>query len=245
MVVCKYFLAGRCRYGDNCKYEHPPQGANGRNNSNNDPFKSSRRGDNYSNKNIEENPQWPLSVIGLSEGLDRGNALSGDVSPEELRIMAYSMAPKGISQEVNDREARLVSEHRGKLEALERSGMINLTGSTSNIGQDPFASNQSQNGAFNNSFNQQPNHNNDLFASLPTKSDPFGSQTQVPSMDPFGQSLGFGNLQHSNPFGQQQVPLMNNHDPIPTISDGARDQFNANQFQLGQVPETAPPPPFC
>lgn len=248
MVVCKYFLAGRCRYGDNCKYEHPPQ-ANGRNSSNNDPFKTSRRGgNNYSNKNTEENPQWPLSVIGLPEGLDRGNALSGDVSPEELRIMAYSMAPKGISPEVNEREARLVSEHRAKLEALERSGMSNLMGSTSNInrGQDPFAANQSQNGGFNNSFNQQPAHNTDPFASLPTKSDPFGSQIQAPSMDPFGQTSTFnGNIQLSNPFNQQQGPLMNNHDPTPTISDGAREQFNANQFQFGQVPETAPPPPFC
>ena len=30
MVICKFFMQGNCRYGDNCKFEHPQGGNSGK-----------------------------------------------------------------------------------------------------------------------------------------------------------------------------------------------------------------------
>lgn len=29
MTVCKYYLQGNCKFGNNCHYDHPPRGASG------------------------------------------------------------------------------------------------------------------------------------------------------------------------------------------------------------------------
>lgn len=268
MVVCKYYQAGRCRYGNNCKYEHidPPGGAPGAN----DPFSTPARGGGRhpgGAKTADEQPQWPLSAIGQRDNAELGNELEGDLSPEEVRVMAYSMAPRGMSADVTRQEAQLVAAHRAKVDALLRGGMQTNARAAGTNGfevKDPFAQKPAGPPQLNAGFNGAPN--NSGFAAPPSnpgfggfgganmndsaqqqQGNAFGLPSQqIPpqSQPPFGggqpPNNSFAQNHNSGP-AQQSVPIPN---AAPVATAAHDPQFTATQFGFANVPEAAPPPKY-
>lgn len=277
MTICKYYQQGRCKFGDKCKFEHvdPPNGNRGRRS---DPFAAPNKTDNYRNsyQNSASDPsqnrtQWPLSVIGLDTDMQKGNALVGDMSPEELRVEAYRMAPRGMANEVTQRESQLVAEHKAKEDAFYRVGKQNRGAANLNLPQakDPFAAgaSQPQGSSFGSNFGAQPH--------TPSASQmPFGGQSSRPS-HPFGSSQqgqntfgattqfvaqpqpsSFGPPQHqSASFAQpsEQTGVFSQPPPqaaphvsavAQPLSSAEEQQFSASQFGFSKVPESAPPPQF-
>lgn len=203
---------------------------------------------------MDEQPQWPLSVIGTKENAEKGNELTGEWSPEELRVLAYSIAPRGMSAEVTQREGQLIAEHRAKVDALSRGGVQTQPGGGASNGfqmKDPFA--QGPGGAPNNAggFGAAPQNNAGFGGGFGAgnnggapqqQQNAFGQpqqQMQQPPINPpagnaFGQTPGFA----------LQPPLpIRNAAPAPT--PGQESQFSAAQFGFAKVPEAAPPPKYC
>lgn len=254
MVICRYYQTpGGCRYGKNCKYEHidPPGGGNVSSTAppSHDPFSSPTKpqGRHNGHKPSDDTLQWPLSVIALKESVDQGNVLDGDWSPEELRVQAYQMAPRGMSTEVTQRESQLLAEHQAKLDALSRGGMhaADPISSSAFRMKDPFAQDANAPsqphqtfgafGAVNGGAPPQP------FVQQPAQMAP---QQMLDSHSPFMAPAQQGaNMFAQNPsFGQP--PLAPVQNPAP-VSDSAHDaQFSATQFGFAKVPEAAPPPKF-
>ncbi|KAI0565631.1 nucleoporin-like protein [Gracilaria domingensis] len=246
MVICKYYQAGRCRYGDNCKFEHVDPPGGGGFHASNDPFATPSSKPNRSTKQHHDlQPQWPLSVIGSSDNLAKGNELSGDVSPEELRALAYSMAARGVSPQVSQREGEMVASHRAKVDALSRGGMQTHAPLGSNTIQmrDPFA----ENGGFSGGFGGHGNSAEMAMEREQSMGNPFGAQ---PTGNPFGQGASFGQQPHTSPFQQQPTgqsiqPSASQVSSSPqNLTPAQEQQFSAAQFGFASVPETAPPPRF-
>jgi nucleoporin NUP42 len=119
MTICKYYAQGSCKFGDQCRYEHPD--ANGNNiAAMSDPFappatnsqqksKSSDRHSRKPTRPVRDVPQWPLTSVG-AHPLASGNTITGDMSQEELRAEAYAAAPRGMSEDIIRREENLVAE---------------------------------------------------------------------------------------------------------------------------------------
>lgn len=254
MVICRYYQTpGGCRYGKNCKYEHidPPGGGNLTSTAphSHDPFSSLTKPQSRHNgyKHSDDTLQWPLSVIALKENVDQGNILNGDWSPEELRVHAYQMAPRGMSAEVTQRESQLVAEHQAKLEALSRGGTQALEPMSSNAFRmkDPFA--QEPNAS------PQQNHTFGAFGAV-NGGVPSQSFVQQPSqmaqqqMSDSPSSFLASPQQGANMFATDpsfglppQAPVQN---PAPVSDSGHDAQFSAAQFGFAKVPEAAPPPKF-
>ncbi|KAL0275286.1 UNVERIFIED_CONTAM: hypothetical protein PYX00_003189 [Menopon gallinae] len=104
MVVCQYFLQGRCSFGVNCKNEHiynnNSGGRGGRNAGNNQINNIVWQ---ISNEVItaEKGGQWPLSCFAP---LKEGPCLPGweDISPEEVRWTLYEAQKNGsVNQALN------------------------------------------------------------------------------------------------------------------------------------------------
>lgn len=263
MVACKFYAQGRCKFGDNCKFDHidgptpPNRQRNGQNNNNNDPFSAPSHGGNNSYRpkkgGKEQAPKWPLSAIGIRDNGQDGNELTGDCSPEELRALAYSMAPRGMSHEVQQREGQMVSEHQAKVDALSRGGMQMTAGGNGNSAQkDPFAQGGSGSGSgFGGGFGS-PNQQSQPSGFAQQPSNPFGNTPQQPA-NPFGQGQstptqpsGFGRppqQQQQQQQPQQQQPQQNNP-PSQPVTPAAQEQFSAAAFGFAKVPETAPPPQY-
>lgn len=263
MTICKYYQAGRCKFGNDCKFEHVgPTASTGRPPA--DPFSRT----NKSNKS-ETRPLWPLSAVANPDKPNSGNIVDADVSPEELRLMAYHIAPRGQSASAVQKEAALVAEHRAK--ANEATGRGNNSHSTtSNAGQqnvnDPFNS-------FQNSHQQESNGpfatpgamsgmevaNSPTFNTHPPlemNGNPFGRPQGT--MDAFP---GAGLPQPSQLVGhalpqtesqpqlaplvpQQPMPQLNQQFDQHQSNNNASDQFSASHFTFEKVPETAPLPQF-
>jgi nucleoporin NUP42 len=119
MTICKYYAQGSCKFGDQCRYEHPD--ANGNNvAAMSDPFappstsgqqksKPSDRHPRKPTRPVRDVPQWPLTSVG-AHPLASGNTITGDMSQEELRAEAYAAAPRGMSEDIIRREENLVAE---------------------------------------------------------------------------------------------------------------------------------------
>ncbi|KZT06469.1 uncharacterized protein LAESUDRAFT_179825 [Laetiporus sulphureus 93-53] len=116
MVVCPYFLRGQCKFGSQCKNEHPRDGRTG--------------GFGYTTWNASgpstgpvtpttlftvesilrdldpkvDRPGWPLSSYGPAK--QQPNVISGlDESPEELRVKAFLATKAGTVNEYMKYEA--------------------------------------------------------------------------------------------------------------------------------------------
>lgn len=100
--VCQFYLDGKCKFGDNCRNEHP--GA-----SNNSFASLGGRGNDRPyelNPDVvkidltTERPQWPLSCYGPGRNAPK-QLIEGEVehSPEEMRLLHYLALAKGTPQE--------------------------------------------------------------------------------------------------------------------------------------------------
>lgn len=85
-----------------------------------------------------DKPRWPFTSVG-AHPVTTGNVVSGDMSQEELRVLAYQQAPqqRGCSQEVIQREASLVAEFQQKNNSAPSQAQN--AGSTAGVTGDPFA----------------------------------------------------------------------------------------------------------
>lgn len=250
MVLCRFYQAGRCKYGNNCRFEHidPPGGPRGGGGGggggafdrDHDPFNTpTKAGRSTGQRATDDTPEWPLSALAIKDHPEQGNVVEGDVSPEELRLQAYQMAPRGISPEVSNRENQVVSEHQAKLNAATGGGMS----SSGNAGpgaplKDPFAGANPQSGfgggagagfGMGATNGNAPPQQSGPFAQVPQ---PFGGQT--PAGNPFGQN---------SDFAQPQQAQVQSSAPVATPAQGP--QFSAQQFGFGKIPEAAPPPKYC
>lgn len=120
MAVCQFFLKGQCKYGDNCRYEHPANarqsgfGASSWNRTgggNDDPKLnlpfSAITISNDLTPHIDK-PMWPLSSYAPSKhepllipGLDE--------SPEELRVKAAAAVASGNINSYLEYEGRQIA----------------------------------------------------------------------------------------------------------------------------------------
>ncbi|KAF2155330.1 hypothetical protein K461DRAFT_292200 [Myriangium duriaei CBS 260.36] len=134
--VCEFFLQGRCKFGDNCKFEHPvaQSGSNsnrfaslsgqnalrGRSNNAKDdlPYNLSR--DLVVADMKEERPQWPFSAYG--PGKDAPRQLFGgfpiEQSPEEMRVLYYLAQASGNPQTAVQGEQELFQRMSQQVEKI-------------------------------------------------------------------------------------------------------------------------------
>ncbi|KAK1760307.1 hypothetical protein QBC47DRAFT_366859 [Echria macrotheca] len=112
MAVCKFWMQGNCRYGNNCRFEHPPQNSQQQSSNRfdmfNKPALGNRQGDPPYNLNAEliqrdlttDRPQWILSCYG--PGKDAPEQLFGgplrEQSFEEIRLHYMNGAQAGNPQ---------------------------------------------------------------------------------------------------------------------------------------------------
>lgn len=133
MVVCKFFVQGNCRFGDQCKFEHPgrstnatsrnpfaplqnnpgPQGGpnplRGSSTTRDLPYKLDKA--TITNDLSKERPEWILSAYG--PGRDAPLQLFGghprEQSFEELRLRHYELAAQGNQQQAVQEAQALVN----------------------------------------------------------------------------------------------------------------------------------------
>ncbi|KTW27692.1 hypothetical protein T552_02132 [Pneumocystis carinii B80] len=129
MTICRFFLEGRCRYGNSCRNEHILSenrvffGQNLRELEGN-----KGRINNYviSEEGIREDlgknhPEWIFTSYGTGKG--QANLISGkDISPEELRAFAYECAENMKFYDYKNKVERMTRE----MEDLRRNMIKNL-----------------------------------------------------------------------------------------------------------------------
>lgn len=248
MPICKYYQEGRCRFGNDCKFEHvgrtvsssrPPS----------DPF--ARPGKSGNSNKVDNRPLWPLSSLALTGNSQGGNAVDADISPEELRAIAYTHAPRGQSAEVLQKESVLVAEHRVKLDEISPHGVgqPNALNAGQMPANDPFSFNTNQ-------FNASavPTSGMELANdSFSTQHAPLSQTHQFGVGSTISDSFGIGAAQAAHGGGivtQSQPSSMPLNQPNfqPVVENGSaqakNEQFMASHFTFENVPETAPLPQF-
>lgn len=220
MTICTYFLKGRCRYGDTCRYEHvyPPgyhEGTDSRNNYNN--------GQSETRTNTHRNPRrwygaavWPLSAVSNSNNPAAGNDVESDTSQEELRAQAYLSSNDGKFHNASEHELTVLRKHQSAASATILSDTFaqSLAGGT-HTGGGFFANKPAANSMFITDQNQG-------FAS---------------NIDP-GFTAG---AQSANVFGKTQDPFSNTntsnniHGPFATGAPSFGENTNGASSQFGQL----------
>jgi CCCH-type zinc finger len=245
MTICKYYAQGSCKFGDQCRYEHPD--ANGNNvAAMTDPFarstadgqlraKSSDRHPKKTTRPPRDIPQWPLTSVG-AHPLASGNTITGDMSQEELRAEAYAAAPRGMSSDIVHREETLVAEFQQR-----NNGSPLRPGQAANSG-DPFA--DSGAGSHPQQAHQQQES---IFNPTQQHSSIFTpSAAQAPmgfAANPPGNGFAFEHAQSgANTFTSPGTALPNmsmspQGAPESTGLSNA-DAFSQAQFAFQKVPET-------
>ncbi len=107
--VCRFYLEGRCRYGNNCKNYHPPPDGNSQYRGNQQlPYHLNIEGIKSDLTTGDERPIWPLSSYGPGRDAPR-QLLEGSLeqSFEEIRLQYYLAKASGNTQsyEQSEREA--------------------------------------------------------------------------------------------------------------------------------------------
>mmetsp|Transcript_9665 Transcript_9665/g.29368 ORF Transcript_9665/g.29368 Transcript_9665/m.29368 type:complete len:211 (+) Transcript_9665:271-903(+) len=95
--VCKHYMNNRCNFGDKCRFRHPPDCE-------------------IVLRDLEEFPTWPLSSYGIGS---KESIITGDMSPEELRLVSYAAAFGGVSRdEIGGKEQQAVEQQKQKFVLL-------------------------------------------------------------------------------------------------------------------------------
>lgn len=255
--VCKYFLMGTCKFGDNCRFEHTtPADANvnDQGGSGSDPFATNQTTtfNNASTQNEKDAPPtWPLTAIALQD-TSSGNLIGDEYSPDEMRVQAYRAAPRGNAPEVARREGELLRVHQEKEAAARARDKPQPIAA-----RDPFAGAQENGTSTFGSSNHNSNNDNSMSTGSPfgtNNSNPFGAPTNVTAASSFGNfnptpfssstpALMQGPF--STPSQQQPATNMVKQESTPSLSTRDLAQYNAPSFGFDPVPETAPPPRFC
>ncbi|KIR68709.1 hypothetical protein I314_01132 [Cryptococcus bacillisporus CA1873] len=113
--VCRNYLNGNCRYGNSCKFYHPPRTAQNNQPALKLPFQFTE--DTIRNDLTIELPQWILSVYGAAK-YEPNLIYEGELSPEELRWRSVLALKEGKVQEYIKEEETLVSNAKAKIASL-------------------------------------------------------------------------------------------------------------------------------
>lgn len=210
----------------------------------------SDRGRRRSGGPMRDTPQWPLTCVG-AHPLSSGNTVTGDMSQEELRAQAYAAAPRGMSQEIAQREETMVKEYQ-----LRNNGETTSQSQTP-MPTDPFGGQAQSLQANSQSLSQQQPFSQPLYTSQPAQPPIFQSVAPASGLAGFAQPSGNG---FSTTVSQQQapsismMPLGTVQPGVPTASQNAPaslqptesrvEPYAQAQFAFQKVPETAPPPTF-
>ncbi|EDV23549.1 uncharacterized protein TRIADDRAFT_58301 [Trichoplax adhaerens] len=271
MTVCKYYMRGFCRFGNNCKFEHPGGYSKGTQqkpnenytyNRNYDHSRDNQRNDAAGNslftrqnvlqtirKDIDEQNQslvWPLSCYAFV-GTKACLAEFPEYSMEEIRWEAY---------------VANASNNFGQYNPFEKKSENPFNQTTPNLGgfgqqqqQSMFSSNISQNNPFNpvNTLQQTPVNNIQPSMSSNNTQQGMGSFLQ--------QDRSFFNQKPESTMSPTQQPSNFTHSPQslqPTVGNNQTSiqssfelteedtkQYLANSFTLYSVPEVPPLPKYC
>ncbi|KAE8538943.1 hypothetical protein D1P53_005311 [Cryptococcus gattii VGV] len=113
--VCRNYLNGNCRYGNSCKFYHPPRTAQNNQPALKLPFQFTE--DTIRSDLTIELPQWILSVYGAAK-YEPNLIYEGELSPEELRWRSVLALKGGKAQEYIKEEETLVSNAKAKIASL-------------------------------------------------------------------------------------------------------------------------------
>ncbi|KAF7504436.1 hypothetical protein GJ744_002240 [Endocarpon pusillum] len=131
MVVCRYYQQGNCRFGDNCKYEHP-----GSQNSRNTGFASQNRFSAFQSpvsgggKDVKKDVPWQHITVEVENDLTPGKGRPGwilstygpaknapaslfdgnELSFEELRLRFYELKADGNEMQATNEASSLWSK---------------------------------------------------------------------------------------------------------------------------------------
>ncbi|QIX00569.1 hypothetical protein AMS68_006086 [Peltaster fructicola] len=212
--VCQFYLEGRCRFGDGCKYEHPNDqaqnqnrfaalgsqprgrsnafGANSTETTKQSMFAVTAEG--IKLELTDERPIWPLSSYGPGRDAPR-QLLDAEFeqSPEEMRLLHYMALANGNTQETAQRES---STGEAVNQAIQKI-LSDVNGAVKYVldGKDQHPNRID--------MSKQPFGNQENASSSQSTST-FGAQK--PQTSSFGQPSSFGRNQQSSSFGQPSTP---------------------------------------